>query len=420
MSVMSLPSFALPMENIKEICVSSSDDKYLFTASSSGIQIWSLNDQIYLGNIPINDITAFTITSDNSTLIVADNSKIYEIINPTCETSPAVLVLAPFEYSFKFWELLKQIFNLKINESYPEIMNHCIIMPHCINLLHIFTHRNQLDLLEAAIDRGCSFIRNANGKSPLTLSLDTKNKDCIKRITKKIVGVDDPNILIRVESDLIRLNKCATESLVHFYKQSFKEPSEKLPKFAIPLKSPVNFNTSISRTIDPTLYIAAQSREEIRSEKDVLLNFKVSNFRLNYTLGSQESIDFLVSLLNCTEGEIFKTQFIQSILYYKWSKVQLILAAQGSLYTIFILFLSFYTSFGNAEYALHPLLFLNFLFLVYEIMQMTVGCIDYFKEIWNWADLFRIMAFNVYYVWILFGIDEYTNILFIALITFFT
>lgn len=312
-------------------------------------------------------------------------------------------------------------FSLKIDETYPEIMNQCVIMPRCINLLHIFTYKNQLELLEVAINNNCSFIRSSDGMTPVTLALDTKNKDCIKRLTKSIANLQDPNVLIRIEDDLIRMNKYATDSLVYFYKNSFKEPSEKLPKFAIPLKTPVNYSTSETRMVDHSAFLVTQSKDEIRSDRDELLNFKVSNFRLNYTLGSQGSIDFLVSIINCTEPDIFKTQFIQSILLYKWSNVQIMLAVQGSLYITFLILLSVYATLKSDQYILNPLLVLNFIFLIYEFLQMQVGFLDYFREFWNWADLQRIFLFIIYYtIAQFFSMSEQVNTIFLGLITFFT
>lgn len=100
-SVFSPPESAQSSEMIKEICSVSNDDKYLFTLSNVGIQVWSLLDQIYLGNIHLSDVTAFTLTADNSCLIIASSNQIFEIVNPTYDLAP-VIALTPFEYTFKF------------------------------------------------------------------------------------------------------------------------------------------------------------------------------------------------------------------------------------------------------------------------------------------------------------------------------
>ena len=43
----------------------------------------------------------------------------------------------------------------------------------------------------------------------------------------------------------------------------------------------------------------------------------VSPIRMNFQIGSSESIEFLASLLECTNTDIFKTKFIQTILLDK-------------------------------------------------------------------------------------------------------
>ena len=52
------------------------------------------------------------------------------------------------------------------------------------------------------------------------------------------------------------------------------------------------------------------------------ITFKKIILQMNYTFGSEESLRLHQALASCTNKEIFKTEFIDNLIRFKWNKLK--------------------------------------------------------------------------------------------------
>ena len=100
---------------------------------------------------------------------------------------------------------------------------------------------------------------------------------------------------------------------------------------------PIFIRSSVEEIIQDNFFI-----DDIENyDQGNSIQFKKSYVKLNLTNGSDKSKSFLQSLLDCPNGELFGTTFIQDLLVQKWDSVKWILYCQGIVYSLQALFLIF-------------------------------------------------------------------------------
>jgi hypothetical protein len=134
--------------------------------------------------------------------------------------------------------------------------------------------------------------------------------------------------------------------------------------------------------------------------------------------GSQESIDFVQSIIDCKNGEIFSTPFINNIMTDKWRQVKTMMIIQASIYALYLIALMFFITDLEEELAsptwdlkiisFYSAFVLNLLLFANEAIAMTVSGTDYWKELLNYIDVARFILFMVcsYFVYFLQSDDK--------------
>lgn len=139
----------------------------------------------------------------------------------------------------------------------------------------------------------------------------------------------------------------------------------------------------------------------------VKISFLVSTIRLNLEIGSDESIKFLDSLLKSSNTEIFKTKFIQTILYDKWNHISWIPYLNGIISVIYQISLSVYIV--KKDYLYLEIAFgSNILLFIYEIIQMIIDLIEYWKDFWNYINITLAGFFFVYFYFVYIELQNKT------------
>lgn len=275
-------------------------------------------------------------------------------------------------------------------QKWYENYSNWIIEPFHINVLHLYAYYNKIDYIEAALKDGAGFFASRSKFTPLDICLETNLNQ----------GVD---------------------VLFNF----IKETSKKNPVFVSVLKDSVNrickslgsnanqildlilcrsLDTSLSkfhhsdcdlplRVISHNLFTQKGSFVSLqeKSNDGIAIEFTQTYFPMNMVSGSDESINFLNSVVFSNNDAIFLSNFIQTVLECKWNKVKWILYVQGSIFFLYLIFLIVYIL-SSYDTLLLICLFLNFLLISYELFQGITSGIDYFKDFWNYIDFLRSIS----------------------------
>lgn len=124
-------------------------------------------------------------------------------------------------------------------------------------------------------------------------------------------------------------------------------------------------------------------------------------------MGSQDSIDFLQSLLECPNPEIFRNDFVSKFLEYKWLSTRWVMSIYGLIYALYLILLIIYISVQLNSIILIFLVFISSLMFIYEIMQMIGMKFSYLLDVINLVDVVRAISFYVHVVLFFSEVNEY-------------
>ena len=405
-------------------CFISDDDLFFYAATNTTLTIWSLYDYKYLGCIDYGEIEKIIVSP--TSIFITNQNQLLIYPNPTNPNSE-ISLLIPEKFSLKYWidlSIMSQRSSQDEPKSYERYLNSSIILPISFNLLHFFSYNSNESLIKKALKEGCDYIRSTRKTSPISILLEQKTYSLIEIFLKAIPRYldSDENVLYRIEDEIIQLNLKSSTRLIMFYEALLQPAYQMLPKFGVPFALGNNVKLSDSRFIDrngfiqPSANVPApvnmnktkaialemlipEESKKAKSEPAQTVNFKdkvpivfkLSALKLPLKFGTQESLDFLDSLIKSNVPEILATPIIVSILTSKWSKVWywtlmqcLILGAILILLCVYI----FYKESKNVVFYFVQIL--NVINLVLECLQMSVGFRKYIRNYLNLLDFLRI------------------------------
>ena len=405
---------------INKICMTR-DNLYFYTlAGSKTVKLWSLTDKLELGTVLSKQkIKSMAISPDSKKIAITSDNRIHVFESPiACEKS-AYSVL-PFNYSFLTKYFIYRLLNNTPVDLDPNLYNFTIC-PWDITVLHVLSFMSNSKYLKKAIKMGAKFMKCVTGETPLSISLSRKSKLCAEIIIKRFptyLLLYNPSIYSYLEGSLHILNKSSLPSLHVLYDSAFPQvENQTLPTFGKFTNKPPIVKSSTISTIDPSDFLDKQEDEmEILQESEV--EFRQSALKLDLEAGSQESIDFMRSLSTCQNSEVFRTEFVNSILKFKWKQIMWMMWAQALVYLLLILLLFVHTvGFRDNSFILGLIMLLNTTFLMYEVLQSIAGVSMYFKDLWNTLDISRILLLYIYPVCVIAGADSYTLDVMLSLVT---
>jgi hypothetical protein len=133
------------------------------------------------------------------------------------------------------------------------------------------------------------------------------------------------------------------------------------------------------------------------SDEKVPIAVYVSSVRMVFESGSQESIDFISSILRCHNKEIFRTKFIQTVLEMKWSEQKKFQIMQAGAYLVYLLVLAGYlVIFFENLIGLLVVLAVGLILSSYDLLQMIRGFNLFWRDVWNYFDLSRLICLVIY------------------------
>ncbi|OMJ82030.1 hypothetical protein SteCoe_17417 [Stentor coeruleus] len=373
-----------------ETCYLSKDERNFILSTTTGeVYIYNLPsfDLIDCLNYDSKDSQRFAFDADEKYLIVSNDEGVFKTLSPISPDNPTIIdknINIPEVRMFLEGERIKG----------ASIKDQWIIAPYMVNSLHYYSSENLKKDLKKAMIMGSKYLKSSIG-NPLNISLAKGNTEATGTIINQLKGRISSNLyaLETVSDCLIELNKGGFKGLDDLYSDCLipVPATEKLPDCCPEGLSLPIVNYSLTMKVNSDLLIGPPSEDSTKR-----ITFLVSALRLNLEIGSKESIDFLKSLLICSNTEIFKTKFIQYILNDKWSKVRRVMLLNGLLFILYLICLSFFIIMREPLLLIIALV-MNILMFTYELIQININASGYFTEFWNYIDLSRAALFYVYF-----------------------
>ena len=294
--------------------------------------------------------------------------------------------------------------------QYHKSANEVTIMPQRINMLHVLAHQGRDKTLEKALEAGCHFIESRSGRTPLTISLDKKDKRCTEVILRYIANLKDrdkqKNILSRIQKDLPRVLE-TNSAYLH------------------PLcEAATSSLTDSIRIKNLPEYIKAQApivkfSESFCEPKDVRMGRTKFNF--NFLEGSRNSLKLIKTLENIERSECLRSDFVQTLVGYKWNKFIWefwALASLNLLNILLIMGITFSESTTTRELLMVIFLLNNIFFTLFEVLQVFSLKKEYFYSSKNWLDMVRLsLGFALVVVSLVSGFDNFNSSSALTLLT---
>lgn len=382
------------------------DNKYLVTIETSQLNFWQLDNLTLTFQRDLNSAQCVRFSYDDKSIAIAQGNTIFVEENPLIADNVRVTGKSRGS-SHKFMNYILQIFNDNIRSEYLDMYSQWIFTPYVIGIAHILAYKNKYDILHRALvetENKASFCYTIKDETPLSISVEMDHKTCIE-ICLKYLKKDFTN---KNKLAYVPLGKCLTQlnlldisSIPKLYEMLFvRDESIHLPNYCVDGALLPKIFYSDYHLIDVETLLPKDSV----STHGQSIVFYHSLCPLDIDVGTVGSINFLESLLDCNYSEIFRSKFIQVLLRDKWDKIKWSIYAQGFLYIIYLVQLSFYCILFIDSFSYLIVLFLvHVLLFLYEVIQIATDKYDYWKDVWNILDQLRGISFSLYAVLFWYG-----------------
>ena len=326
------------------------------------------------------------LINDEKFMVLGEGSNIYIRENPLkLET---FRVTGPSsKYPVKYFKYLTEL-NCGQHHNYNEEMNSYVMVPTLMGTLNFYAYKNLGYHLEQALKSGSSPFLTKNCSEVMNISLDRGHVDCIGVIFRQIT-VDiktNPYAACFIENSLSLLTRQSHLELEDLYRSLMFMPKDSsLPRFAD--VSNYYFKSPYFEII-PSLMV-----NESNEGKSV--KFFQSGVKVSSEVGSSDSIGYLESLLKTGNNEIFRSKFVEALLLEKWREIRWFAELYGGLYLFYLIILSLYTL-NRKDYFIIIMIVQNAILIFYELYQLALTKLDYFKDGLNLTDSVRIALFIIY------------------------
>ena len=275
--------------------------------------------------------------------------------------------------------------------------------PYHFNTAHFFSYLNKQTLMKKALKEGVPFISSPTGVSPFVLAEKRGFDEIVYMLVKELIkrGADNYASFYVLEDMLADLNLKGFKVLPDLYESLFLHFKQKKQFYCSS-----DTNLPLYRTSD---FIRPESSDFLNADHHKNEEKPVDYYGLGIKLalepGSQSSIEFLESIKDSPNSEIFRSEFMNYLLDYKWNQVKSVQITQGACYCFYLVLLCLFVVFENQHGFMLMLAFVaNAALLVYEVYQMFVMGASYWADSINYIDLLRSLFCFFYVFMFLFGV----------------
>ena len=387
---------------------------YLLIATQSAVHSFSIANKFFIGSFASEHNLTKIIPSKDK-IFLCCGSRLLSIDNIFARES-GMYLMGPQVPTMAFKSCIRLLLGNDPVDTLPAHVYAWVILPECMNIMHVLAYKSNKAFLKEAFRAGCRFLCSESNLTPLTISMAKEFRDATDYLIKKVsrVCVTNPYIMTVLEGDINAINVSEAISISDFYRVAMMMPvQENLLTYG---KPKVNNLTLVSPSV-----LVNQEDFLIDGEKEEseYVTYSVSTFRLPFTEGSRSSIEYLKSLAKCQDSDVFTTPFIHNYLNYKWNKVKLILQVHSVIYFTFLLVLVLNIIVFENPILLALLCIFNSIDFFYEIMEMRFNSLTYFQSKTNVLDIFRIILIYYYIICeIYLNFLEDTNTTIIIVVSF--
>lgn len=319
------------------------------------------------------------VSSDEMLIVTGEQEMIYLQENPLSSGKPRVL--GPEENIQKFLTYMKSLIN-DIHPAHDPDMDNFIILPEFLNTLHFYAFLNHKDYLRLSLtQKSAPIIPSKDGFHPLSICLLREMKGVRDEVVQAfcVLGKSNPFLLQMLENDLSDMNKKGFALLGNLYDVLYQEANRRsLPKFCDKDADLPIVHISDHCRVRPEDFLD----DSMLSSQGMGITFSESYIRINFVMGSNESINFLESLADCPNLDVLRSDLVQEIINYKWETAKYTMMYQGSMFATYMITLCIYTAFYIGDTYFQIVLFVvNIFLLFYELFQMLISGASYFTDI---------------------------------------
>jgi len=384
------------------------DGKYIVsTSNDKSIRMFDFGRKKRLysfENAHNESISTVVVTENNLSIISGSNDNSIKIFTNPYNLKTLTVTesdrISPLSYLGLF------TLNYFLNESDPEIKNRMIIKyqdlniyPQNLNLFHIVAvFFPQKELISFCLESKIPFTGDFYGRTPLHFLLNSDKIDfsninfLLENFDKLMLNTSDAyDVMAEVTRDLPTILRLSPSLVVNLLKYAVGNPlsyqNEEITHFgsiiggtnrrSVPYRIPIFTPEIKSKLLD--------------EEGNQLLSIKLVLLYMDYDLCSKDLLRTLHALESVDSEEIFKTKAISVLVDYAWAQSKRHLYVLMTLYSAFMVFLSFYASQTSAERSFWlevVLLVSGCCFLLYETLQLvSAGIKIYATDVWNYVDV---------------------------------
>ncbi|OMJ75006.1 hypothetical protein SteCoe_25965 [Stentor coeruleus] len=318
-------------------------------------------------------------------------------------SSSELRMIGKDEYSeYNYMNYIREIIMYKV-PPYDPSMDKWVIFPYMINTLHFYAYYDMPDYLTQSIQNGAALLTTTSQENPLSIAIDMRNKDCVQTIlkTSSIKQNHNPFLLSNVKtSSLLSLNSFNISSLPKLYNLLLVNYYNSHKYLGGEIHLPVIKASFSQILLTNNIAISEQS-----DELDIEVKYSRSLIPFYLEIGSENSIEFLKSIIKCEQAKIFCTEIIQYFLMYKWEKVRLWLYAEA------VVFLGFFSMI-----VVNCLLYEEH---IWEMIAMPLSCVLTLENVmvsvmakevnlWEVLDYMRFVVFSTHFIVSLIGENTVT------------
>lgn len=383
------------------------DNQNFFVNFCSMISIFNIESLSKVGTITLenaNEAIGFSFDEKDIYLSFGHYYKVLE--NPLKTTN--INIYGNHSEMQKYLDYIIKI----INEEVPrhmDSMDDWLIEPYHINTLHLYSFFNLHNHLEKSIQENASFFSSKNGYSPMIISIEKGFAKCIDSIydALKERSSFDKMALYGLSSALPALNRSSYGRLHELYNLSYGS------SFALTMPKFLEDSEVLPKIVKSKRYFKPPERfvEEYKYKyEEVAIEFMQSFVKINTRLGASDSLEFMKSLIECKNDEVYCSNLIKIILEDKWRTIRWLLVVETLLYLVYLFMVCKFALYGgNRTYLIIPFV-INIVLFLYEILQMIASKGMYFTSFWNYIDMLRFLMFTLYCIFVKFGVKDESGV----------
>jgi hypothetical protein len=383
--------------------------EYFFVSFESKIEVWNCESftRVFIISF-LEELKDFSLDHDQGKLICVFENHFTVLEIPF--DAKLVTVYGKMDESHRFLQYLSEIFQ-GCRPKFSDRMNQFVIEPFNFNVLHVYAYFGMTEYIEKALQKDCGFFPSRLGFDPVQVAVETHNNDSLKALLNGLLNVvqESPAVFCHLSRSMTQLNYLSPEALPALYDLSFlKNVQNSIPRFCedkvqLPI---IKFSDSRVLSIDLGKFDTKEGRA---------IDFYQSFLHFNYTAGSSESINFLKSLTETKQLEVFNSLYLHFLLEHKWKKVRWVHFLDCLFYIVYLICLIFGVFSHKSHYLLIVSFSINQLLLIYEIFQMVASVKLYFRSFINYVDILRGLLFDLFCILEYFNeFEEYQNFLFLT------